>query len=182
MRIHTSFIPWAAWLLTGSLGAQAPHPEKEKKGLEVEIPKYLELDARVGTGGQPTDEGLRQLSQKGYKVIINLRTPNEGVDLSAEEKRARELGLQYFNIPVVSTAPQEEQAWEFLKLMEELKKEQVFVHCASANRVGSFMMIQRAVKEGVSVEQAENEADRIGLRSETLRRFSRDFIEKSKRR
>lgn len=183
MRELMSLIACAVWLWTGSLWAQTQKPVEDKPvPREVAIPKYLEVSPSVGTGGQPTDEGLRLLSQKGYKAIINLRTPTEGVDLAAEEKKAREIGLQYFNIPVVTSEPKEEQAWEFLELMEELKDQRVFVHCAAANRVGGFMMIQRALKEGMAPDIAEEEANRIGLRSETLRQFSRNFIDKNKKK
>ena len=167
-------------LAAGSLGAYAQAPVVDKPPGETEIPVYLELNSRIGTGGQPTAKGLQVLSDKGYKAIINLRTASEGVDLSLEESRARELGLEYFGIPVISSAPREEQAFEFLQLMGKLKDQRVFVHCASANRVGSFMMIQQAISDGVPIEKAEEEATRIGLRSETLRQFAHDYVKKHK--
>lgn len=179
MTLKKLVMVWS--LAAGSLGAYAQAPVADKPSGEKEIPVYLELNSRVGTGGQPSAKGLRVLSDKGYKAIINLRTANEGVDLSLEESMARELGLKYFNIPVISSAPREEQASEFLRLMEKLKAQRVFVHCASANRVGSFMMIQQAINEGVPVEKAEEEATRIGLRSEILRQFARDYVKQHKR-
>ena len=169
------------WSLTACLlGAYGQAPVADKPSREKEIPAYLELNSRVATGGQPSAKGLQILSDKGYKAIINLRTASEVGDLSLEESRARELGLEYFSIPVISSAPREEQAFEFLQLMEKLKDQRVFVHCASANRVGSFMMIQQAISDGVPIEKAEEEATRIGLRSENLRQFARDYVKKHK--
>lgn len=164
----------AAWIWVAL--AQAPAAPA------AEIPKYMAVNPKLGTGGQPSPQGLERLKEQGYTAVINLRTGNEGVDLAAEEKRVLDLGLQYFNIPVVSADPKEAQAIEFLKLLEELKNEKVFVHCAAANRVGGFLMIQWAVKEGMPPEEAEALANRVGLQSEKMRQFARGIVESRKRK
>ncbi len=84
--------------------------------------------------------------------------------------------LRYYNIPVIGKEPRAEQAEAFLTLMEETKDQRVFVHCAAASRVGAFMLIQRVLKDGIRQEKAEEEARQIGLRSDTLLNFARDFI------
>ena len=97
------------------------------------------------------------------------------MDLTAEEKFARSLGL-------LSRCPwwitPKGGALEFLRVMDELKGEKVFVHCATANRVGSVVMIQRVLRDGLTLEKAEEEAARIGLRTDVLRSFAREFIQK----
>ncbi len=161
---------------------QARGPVDEKPPIDsAKVPKYLEVTPKLGTGGQPTEDGLRELANEGYKAVINLRTPGEGVDLAAEEKLVRELGLEYFNIPVLSADPKEDQALEFLNLMDRLNDQKVFVHCAAANRVGGFVMIHRVLKNGVPPEKAEEEANQIGLRSDVLRKFAKDFVEHHKK-
>ncbi len=40
------------------------------------------------------------------------------------------------------------------------------------------MLIQRVLQEGMPIEKADEEAARIGLRSEKLRDFAREFIKK----
>ncbi len=142
----------------------------------ADLPGYFELTSRIGTGGQPTEAGFRLLAKKGYGVVINLRTANEGVDLAAEEKTVRALGLRYYNIPVVGKNPRAEEAEAFLKLMEEARDDKVFVHCTAGNRVAGFMIIQRVLQDGIPREKAEEEARKIGLRSENLLVFARDFI------
>lgn len=173
MRIRKTAHLSILLLCSGPMALRAQEAASDKP---VDLPKYLELTPAIGTGGQPTSAGFRLLADKGYKAVINLRTANEGVDLAAEEKAITDLGLKYYNIPVVAKEPKDEQAAAFLKLMEDLKDDKVFVHCAAANRVGVFVLIRRALKDGIPLEKAEEEARRIGLRSEELLKFARSFI------
>src|SRR5881397_657928 len=59
-----AFLPWRH-----DLRAQAPSEGKPDAG---EIPRYLEVTPRVGTGGQPSENGLRTLASRGYQAVINL--------------------------------------------------------------------------------------------------------------
>jgi protein tyrosine phosphatase (PTP) superfamily phosphohydrolase (DUF442 family) len=144
-----------------------------------DLPKYLEVTPFLGTGGQPTGAGLKTVAEKGYKAVVNLRTQGEkGVDLAAEEKQVKALGLEYYAVPLVGTAPEDRSAAEFLHVMDELKENKVFVHCASANRVGAVVMIKRVLKDGLTVDKAEEEANRIGLHTDILRNFAKEYIRK----
>jgi len=163
MTIATTTMLLAAWMQAATA---------------TDLPRYLEPTPRVGTGGQPTPAGIRQLKTLGYDAVISLRTAGEGGGLAGEDKLVRDAGLAYFNIPVTSTDPREAQATEFLSLLERLKDRKVFVHCATANRVGGFMMIQWVVGEKMAPEQAEELAGRVGLKSEILREFARTYIQR----
>ena len=165
-----------ACLAFGTMRAQEPEPPA---GPAPDLPRFLELTPCIATGAQPTDAGLRQVAQKGYQAVINLRTPGEeGIDFDKERKLVEELGLAYHQIPVVGKDPKDAQAEEFLKLMEELKEKKVFVHCAAANRVGGFILIERVLLDGVSLEQAQEEANKVGLKSEVLKQFALDYIKR----
>jgi protein tyrosine phosphatase (PTP) superfamily phosphohydrolase (DUF442 family) len=172
---HVALWIVSALLLSASSAAFAQAPAADSPP----IPKYLEVTPLLGTGGQPTDTGLRTLADKGYKAVVNLRTETEKVDLVAEEKLVRELGLKYYSVPLVGTAPDDRSAVEYLRVMDELKGEKVFVHCAAANRVGAVVMIQRVLRDGLTQDEAEEEAARIGLHTDVLRNFAREFIRKN---
>lgn len=158
-----------------ALPQQAP-PAQEA----APLPKYLEVTPRIGTGGQPTESGMRLLAEKGYTSIINLRTSAEMAPLAYEEKIAGETGLKYFALPVAGAAPREAQALAFLQLMKMMRKEKVFVHCTAANRAGAFMMIYLGLQKKMDLQKADAEAVRIGMRSENLRQFAREMIAKQK--
>lgn len=146
------------------------------------IPRFLKLSDQVWTGGQPWPEHLVKLKDAGIKVVINLRPHGES-EGDREEARVKELGMSYFNIPVVYNAPDELDADDFLKITDEqLKNGPVFIHCAVATRVGAFWMIRRVLRDGWDFDKALEEANRIGLRNQAhLVEFAREYIEKKKK-
>ena len=143
-----------------------------------DLPRYVEVTPRIGTGGQPTDAGFRKLAQKGYRAIINMREAGEeGLDFDKQRRLAEDLGMKYYQIPFSGKEPKEEPVSQFMALMEQLKDGRVFVHCRTGARIGAVMMCRRVLKDGVPAEQAEEEAGRIGLRTGALRQFAREYIE-----
>lgn len=142
------------------------------------IRNFLRVNKDFCTGGQPRSEHLAQLKAEGVKAIINLRAPSEH-RAAEEEEKAKELGLRYFNIPVVFGDPKEEQVTEFLKITDDPENRPAFIHCAGAIRVGAFWMIRRVLRDGWTVEAAEEEAKKVGLKeSPHLNEFARKYIEK----
>jgi Uncharacterized protein conserved in bacteria len=95
----------------------------------------------------------------------------------------KELGMSYFNIPVVFTAPDELDADDFLKLTDEqLKNGPVFIHCAVGTRVGAFWMIRRMLRDGWDYDKALEEANRIGLRNHAqMIEFVKEYVQKKKK-
>lgn len=146
------------------------------------IRNFIRVNDQFCTGGQPRVEHLELLKKDGVKAIINLRQPSEH---RAEEEaaKARELGLRYFNIPVVYGDPKEEQVTEFLKITDDVENRPAFIHCTAAKRVGAFWMIRRVLRDEFTLEAAEKEAETIGLReSPHLNEFARNYIQKHKKK
>jgi protein tyrosine phosphatase (PTP) superfamily phosphohydrolase (DUF442 family) len=139
---------------------------------------FTRVSDQYCTGGQPKLEALEKLKAEGVKAIINLRQPSEH-RAGDEEAKAKELGLKYFNIPVVYRDPKEEQATEFLKITDDPANRPVFIHCTAAIRVGAFWMIRRVLRDGWTVEAAEEEAKKIGLREAPhMTEFAKNYIAK----
>ena len=145
------------------------------------IRNFVQVNKEFCTGGQPRLEHLQKLKDDGVKAIINLRPPGEH-RAAEEEAKAKELGLRYFNIPVVFGDPKDEQATEFLKILDEPANRPAFIHCASAIRVGAFWMIRRVLRDGWKIDAAEEEAKKIGLtESPHLNEFARRYIERHRK-
>ena len=156
-------------LLLLTLGVQEPAQP---------IRNFVRVNEDFCTGGQPRPEHLEKLKVDGVKAIINLRQASEH-RAAEEEAKAKELGLRYFNIPVAYADPKEEQVTEFLRITDDPDNRPVFIHCTAAIRVGAFWMIRRVLRDGWTVEAAEEEAKKIGLRdSPHLNEFARKYIEK----
>jgi protein tyrosine phosphatase (PTP) superfamily phosphohydrolase (DUF442 family) len=146
------------------------------------IRNFLRVNKDFCTGGQPRLEQLQALKDEGVKAIINLRTPAEH-RAEEEEAKAKELGLRYFNLPFVFGDPKEEQATEFLKLTDDKENRPAFIHCTAGIRVGAFWMIRRVLRDGWTIEDAEKEAEKVGLReSPHLNEFARHYIEKHRQK
>jgi uncharacterized protein (TIGR01244 family) len=154
---------------------------QEQKDLPP-IYNFMRESDQYCTGGQPRLEHLAKLKAEGVKVIINLRTPMEH-RAAEEEAKAKELGLKYFNIPVVYRDPKDEQVTEFLKILDDPANRPAFIHCTAAIRVGAFWMIRRVLRDGWTVEAAEEEAKKVGLREAPhLTEFARTYIEKHQKK
>jgi protein tyrosine phosphatase (PTP) superfamily phosphohydrolase (DUF442 family) len=112
--------------------------------------------------------------------VLSLRPAGEGVDLALERARVESQKMRYFNIPVDGSKPRSDQADEFLRLTRDKANHPMLVNCATANRVGAFMMILRVVDQGWSEQKALEEAIKIGLNSDGLKRFAKDYIAQQK--
>jgi len=146
------------------------------------IKNFTQINEKFCAGGQPRLEHLAKLKADGIKTIINLRPPGEH-RAAEEEAKAKELGLKYINIPVAYGDPKEEQATEFLKITDDPANQPAFIHCTAAIRVAAFWMIRRVLRDGWTVDAAEEEANKIGLSTgPDLNKFARAYIEKYRKK
>lgn len=160
--------------------AKPPAPVEQAEAKEyASITNFFRVNEQICTGGQPRMEDLEKMKAEGIRTIINLRQASE-FDAEAEATKAKEVGLRYVHIPVNGREMKDEYAVEFLKATDDPDIRPVFIHCASANRVGALWMIRRALRDGWTLEKAEEEARKIGLRSEALINFAKDYIARHK--
>ena len=97
--------------------------------------------------------------------------------MAKEEAAVQALGLKYFHLPVDSSRLTPKLGEEFLRIVSDESNRPLFIHCASANRVGAFWILHRVVNHGWSLPKAEEEARKIGLRSPKLLEFARNYLE-----
>jgi uncharacterized protein (TIGR01244 family) len=156
-----------------------PEPRKPaelEQTLKDDIPHVLCVEPNFTTGGQPSASAYAKLASNGFRSVLNLRTAQEGVNLEEEKSAVEKAGMRYLNIPVISGAPTPGQVTEFLTVVKDKSLQPMLIHCASANRVGAFWLIYRALDQGWPQEKALDEATRIGLTSPTLKKFALEYI------
>src|SRR5574337_697327 len=109
MRTRSSRLLLALLLAVPVAAQQAPRQDFPG------IKNFLRVNEQICAGGQPAMEDLARLKAEGVRAVINLRPPGEH-NAEEEAAKAKELGLRYINIPVVSADPKDEQADQFLKV------------------------------------------------------------------
>jgi uncharacterized protein (TIGR01244 family) len=159
-----------AMMVGGGMSAQQ---KMERPG----ITNFTRVDAVVACGGATETSALKGLREDGFKTIINLRQPSEaGANIEQNMAEAKQLGLNYLNIPVNGQSPDPKSLDQFLEAIAKKENQPVYVHCASASRVGAFWLAKRVLQDGWTVEKATEEAKLIGLRSPALEKFALDYI------
>ncbi len=116
----------------------------------------------IATSGSINKDGLLELKQKGFKTIVDFRTPAEGT--AQEAQKAAALGLNYINLAVGRAWPNEQLMAEFSALVEDPNQHPVLLHCASANRVGMLWAFYR-LQLGVDKDIALDEGRTIGMKA-----------------
>lgn len=107
------------------------------------------------SGGQPSEAELAMLARKGVRTIINLRHPSEVTDFD-EAAVVAATGMRYVAIPVAGSHDLTRET--VARFGRELAKAQacgpVLVHCASANRAGALIALERAWVQGLTADIA----------------------------
>ena len=141
------------------------------------------VDAVVMCGGATTNEAYPALKKEGFASVVNLRQADEaGVDIPGSRAAAEAAGLRYLHIPVDRSTPTEESVKSFLAAVADRANQPVYIHCASANRVGAMWLIKRVVVDGWDVQRATDEAAAIGLTSAPLRTFATEYAAAHRRK
>lgn len=124
----------------------------------IEIKKiynFLEIDSFLTTSGQPNEEQLSALAEKGFEVIINLALHNDPrYSLQDEKGLVESLGMKYIHIPVQFDAPTENDLESFFNAMESVKNNKIHIHCAANMRVTAFLGLYYLIKQKKSKEVA----------------------------
>lgn len=119
----------------------------------------------LSVAGQVTPEQLQQAAQEGFKSVINLRSPNEAGFVSDEQQQAQAVGLQYANVPLKPSEPNQELTELAIQEIENLPKP-ILIHCAGGARAGGIALIATAINEGLTYEQITQKATELGLNLE----------------
>ncbi len=59
---------------------------------------YIEINPRLATAGQPTENQIQALQKEGYKVVINLDAIDSIYALEGEADVLESLGLSYIQV------------------------------------------------------------------------------------
>lgn len=137
----------------------------------------IKINARVSSGGQPSEADLAQLKASGVGTVINLRRPGEQdqpLDPQAEGDAAKRLGLSYVHIPVDPKNLDPKQAEAVAKAIAAAPGS-VYIHCAAGGRATTHALLAEAKAEGHSADQVLAKSAEIGapIKDEGFKAFVR---------
>ncbi|HEV8176574.1 MAG TPA: sulfur transferase domain-containing protein [Gemmatimonadales bacterium] len=118
----------------------------------------------VVTGGQPTAEQLKALTEAGGNIVLDLRDPMEPRPMD-EAALVRELGMEYVNVPVRAGSLDDTTLERILAALRAAGDRTVFFHCGSGSRVGGALIPYFILDQGMEEQDAVDQAMRVGLRS-----------------
>jgi len=165
-----STIAIACLMLAAPLGAQT---KQDYPG----VTNFTRVDATIACGGATEVATLDALKKDGFKTVINLRVATEpGANIPENQARAKALGLNYVHIPFSGGSPDPKVIDSFLATIADTTNQPVFIHCASAQRVGTVWLAKRVLQDNYSIEKATQEAHAIGLSNPGLEKFALQYI------
>jgi protein tyrosine phosphatase (PTP) superfamily phosphohydrolase (DUF442 family) len=161
---------------------EQPLSSQFERSAKVEAPIVLCIDDKPAVGGQPTPSAYAKAAANGFRSVLTLRAPKDGVDAMRERFIVEQNKLSYFNIPAAVKLPRHNQVDEFLNLVREPANHPMLINCAFAERVAPLMMIFRITEQGWSEEKAIEEAARGGLKRDQLKMFVRAYLAQQKKK
>lgn len=124
--------------------------------------RFVPIREDLSISGVPSPE---ELKQPAFRSLIDLRAPGEGqgaAKVSRERSAARAADVSYVNIPVSADRVLPRQIDRYRANVERLPKP-IRVHCASGKRAGSFAVVDAAIRDGLSGDEAVRCIDERGF-------------------
>lgn len=139
------------------------------------------INDQVTVGPQPAKDEIEHLNKDGFKTVVNFRTESEDeqpLSPAAEGEAVREAGLQYLHLPVSMKDMSPELVDQFREKFAGLPKP-VFAHCKSGKRAGAMVMMDMAVSQGMSGDEALEQAKQMGFECDQpqLEQFVRQYVD-----
>jgi protein tyrosine phosphatase (PTP) superfamily phosphohydrolase (DUF442 family) len=144
-----------------------PHDNFELNG----ISNLVDVEGMFVTAGQPSEEHLHEIVAHGFDVVVNLGLLDPRYCLLDEAASVATLGMSYHHIPVNFQHPTIADFDRFRDVMNGLRGQAVFVHCAMNYRVSCFAALFGEAELGWSRAQADAYIGRVWEPNGTWSRF-----------
>ena len=125
------------------------------------IKNFGKVNDNYYRGAQPAAGQHAQLKRMGIKTVIDLRKEKH----AGAREWARAAGLAYFNLPLEAGRPAtDEQAAEFLRLVNDPANWPVYVHCdGGRTRTGALTSVYRITRDDWTADRAFDEMLKYGF-------------------
>jgi uncharacterized protein (TIGR01244 family) len=124
---------------------------------------HVTVTERLETSGQPSEESLRSLAERGIALVINLAPPTSRGAIATEAALVTSQGATYVNIPVEWQNPTDGDFELFSGIMQSAGERHVLVHCQANMRASAFTFLYRVVHEHVPPAQAFEAVSKVWI-------------------
>lgn len=110
---------------------------------ESKIENFSYIADWLARGAQPTEAGLEELKQRGFKTVISFRHDHDKLAIR-EKEIVEKSGMRFVNIPwrIQFAADAEKILKEYFAVMEDTANHPVFIHCRHGrDRTGLLSII-----------------------------------------
>ena len=130
--------------------------------------------------GQFAQDDIAEIKRAKVKRVINLRTEGE---ISWDYRAAlKQEGLELIEIPFRAPETLNDEVFGKIRKLLKNQKEPTLLHCGSANRVGGVWLPFRVLDQGVDLETAIKEAEKVGLRTPFIKQKAIDYIKREQQK
>jgi len=119
-----------------------------------DIYNFLFYRKVLSSSGMPTIRQMKLIAEAGVELVINLAPHDVPNAIPNEMKLVEALRMQYINIPVNWSTPNEEGLNIFMDAMDENKDKKIHVHCEANFRASAFLTMHRILRLGWEPEEA----------------------------
>lgn len=137
-------------------------------------PNACQVLPNVITAGQPSQAQLAALAGTGGVIVIDMREAMEPRPFN-EPAVVKELGMEYRHLPIGPHTMNDATLDALRSTVSGAGDRTVFIHCASANRVGGALIPLLMLDQGMEEEDAVDTAMRVGLRSAEVMEWGLDY-------
>ena len=143
-------------ILISAPGRAQSEPQQSQVASQADPAELLRngrlTDDGILVGGQPTPEQLETLRDLGYRILVNLRMPQESG--TTDPALVETMEMDYVSIPIAGAEGVNEANARRLAEVLERAEGPVVVHCASGNRVGALFAMKAFYVDGKSADEA----------------------------
>lgn len=125
--------------------------------------------------GQFKKEDVSLIKAAGIDRIVSLRTSPE-LDWD-ESAVVQAVGLEYIEHPFLAPEAMTDDLIEQVCVILRQPSGRTLVHCGGADRVGAIWLVHRVLDHGLSVEEAEKEAEQVGLKTAAYKQKALAYIQ-----